>query len=107
MPEVFRRGDYIALNASEGHAQHVIAFLRRSGDDHVLVAAPRFACTLMRHRPELPLGKVWGHGELIVAECARMRLKNIFTGEELVVPSSGRVPLAQLFGSFPVAILRS
>jgi len=105
MPEVFRRGEYIALATSEGYAQHVIAFLRQRGQECVLVAVPRFACTLMRHRPELPLGEVWGKGELIVEQCAGKRLMNVFTGEEVIVPEDGGIRLATLFANFPVAML--
>jgi len=107
MPDVFRRGEYLPLTADEGYAQHVIAFLRRYGTECVLTAVPRFACTLMRHRPEPPLGEAWGKGILVVKECVGRRLVHVFTREELVVPEDGRIPLAQLFADFPVAMLRS
>jgi (1->4)-alpha-D-glucan 1-alpha-D-glucosylmutase len=105
LPEVFRRGEYIPLGGSGRHEQHVIAFLRRRGDENVLIAVPRFAFTLMYHRPELPLGDAWGHGELIAEQCAGMRYVNVFTGEELTVPQNGRIPLAQMFAEFPVSML--
>jgi (1->4)-alpha-D-glucan 1-alpha-D-glucosylmutase len=107
MPDVFRRGEYLPLTADDGYAQHVIAFLRRYGTECVLTAVPRFACTLMRHRPEPPLGEAWGKGILVVKECVGRRLVHVFTREELVVPEDGRIPLAQLFADFPVAMLRS
>jgi (1->4)-alpha-D-glucan 1-alpha-D-glucosylmutase len=106
MPEVFRRGDYLPLAAEGEHAQHVIAFVRRHADQCVLVAVPRFACTLMRQRPELPLGKAWGDTTLVMEACAGKRLVNSFTGEEVVVPENGHIPLARLFVEFPVAMLR-
>jgi (1->4)-alpha-D-glucan 1-alpha-D-glucosylmutase len=106
MPEVFRRGAYVPRTVDEGHAQHVIAFLRRHEDECALIAVPRFACTLMRHRLELPLGRAWGRAELIANECAGQRLVNAFTGEEIVVPDDGRVLLSRLFADFPVAILQ-
>ncbi|MGB7191699.1 MAG: malto-oligosyltrehalose synthase [Acidobacteriaceae bacterium] len=107
MPEVFRRGEYAALDAEGAHSQHVIAFLRRHEEERVLVAVPRFACTLMRQRVEMPLGSAWGDGVLIAEECAGKRLVNVFTGEEVVVADDGRIRLAELFGDFPVALLRS
>jgi len=107
-PEVFRRGEYVPLAvAEEEHAQHIIAFLRRRGEECVLVAVPRFACTLMRQRAEMPLGSVWGDAALLAQECAGKRMRNAFTGEEIVVPEDGRIRLAELFGEFPVAMLRS
>jgi (1->4)-alpha-D-glucan 1-alpha-D-glucosylmutase len=106
-PEVFRRGDYIALSAGEGYSQHVIAFLRRYNGQYMLVAVPRFACTLMHHKPELPLRGAWGNGVLIAKECAGMRMQNTFTGEDLIVPEDGRLPLSNLFADFPVAMALS
>ncbi len=103
-PDVFRRGEYIALHANEEYAQHVIAYLRRLGQQCVLVAVPRFACTLMRHKPELPQGSAWGKGVLLANKCVGMRLQNSFTGQELTVPEDGRIPLAKLFAEFPVAM---
>jgi (1->4)-alpha-D-glucan 1-alpha-D-glucosylmutase len=105
MPELFRRGEYLPLQAEGGYAENVIAFARRRGDECVLAAVPRFAGTLMRHRPELPLGRAWGDAKLIAEPFAGRRLVNVFTGEDLVVPEDGAVRLAQLFANFPVAIL--
>jgi (1->4)-alpha-D-glucan 1-alpha-D-glucosylmutase len=108
MPEVFRRGEYIPVAmAEEGHTQHVVAFLRRQDEDCVLVAVPRFACTLMRQRAEMPVGTAWGEMTLLAQECAGKRMRNVFTGEEMVVPEDGRIQLAELFGEFPVGLLRS
>ena len=103
-PEVFRRGEYVPLGTGKTYAQHVIAFLRRLGDTCVLVAVPRFACTLMHHHPELPVGKAWGSGEMFVEQCTGHRFVNVFTGEELIVPEDGRVRLSQIFANFPVAM---
>ncbi|HUY82858.1 MAG TPA: malto-oligosyltrehalose synthase [Acidobacteriaceae bacterium] len=103
--DIFRSGEYIALYAAGDHAQHVIAFLRRHGRQCILVAVPRFACTLMRHKPDLPVGTdAWGNGVLLANECAGMRMRNAFTGEEIEIPENGRLPLAKLFAEFPVAM---
>lgn len=107
MRAVFHRGEYVPLRAADDYAQHVIAFMRRLGEECVLAVVPRFACTLMRHRVEMPLGEAWGDAALIVEECADMRLRNVFTDEEITVPPDGRIPLARLFADFPVALLRT
>lgn len=104
IPEVFRRGEYVPLTAEKNHAQHVIAFLRRREDECVLIAVPRFACTLMRLHPELPVGKAWGSGEMVVEQCAGQRFVNVFTGEELILPEDGRVRLSEMFAHFPVVM---
>lgn len=106
LPKVFRSGEYLPLMASEGFESHVIAFLRRQGRRCVLTVVPRFACTRMRQRPELPLSEAWGDGKLVAPECAGLRLRNAFTDEELVVPKDGQIPLAQVFSAFPVAMYK-
>ena len=40
MPQVFTGGEYEALEVTGGRAMHVMAFLRRSGADAVMVAVP-------------------------------------------------------------------
>lgn len=105
MAELFRRGEYVPIREDEKHAEHVIAFLRRRGNECALIAVPRFAYSMTHHRLELPLGKAWGGAKLMVEQCAGRRMANVFTGEELVVPDNGGIPLAQVFAHFPVAML--
>jgi (1->4)-alpha-D-glucan 1-alpha-D-glucosylmutase len=88
--ETFRRGAYTPLEAGS----HAIAFLR--GEDDLLVAVPRRTTALAAGK--LPLGAVWGDAALGVAG----RWRNLFTGEEI---GGARLPLAEVFGSFPVAML--
>ena len=50
---------------------------------------------------------VWVRGLTFrIKACAGKRLVNSFTGEEIVVPENGRIPLARLFAEFPVTMLR-
>ena len=107
LPDVFRRGEYLPLTASNGTAQHAIAFLRRHGGDQVVVVVPRFACTLMQRRATLPLGEAWGNTVLLLPEQAGAAFVNVFTEERIVVAEDGRLPLRELFRNFPVAVLRS
>ena len=68
---IFRRGEYTTecdcAQRDGGQArivnqENVIAFLRRdpASGRSVLAVLPRFACTLMRGKAELPLGRAWG-----------------------------------------------
>jgi (1->4)-alpha-D-glucan 1-alpha-D-glucosylmutase len=101
IPDTFRRGEYVPVEASKDHAQHVIAFTR---GHRVLAVAPRFAYTLMDERPQMPLGDAWGSGELLVPEMAGAALENVFTGTWVRVGLDGRLPLRVVFGAFPVAL---
>ena len=102
MPEVFQRGEYVPVTVSHAHAQHVVAFTRGGS---VLAAVPRFAFTLMGGRPELPLGAIWGDGDLVAPDLAGAALRNVFTGARAGVGADGRLALREVFAEFPVALL--
>jgi (1->4)-alpha-D-glucan 1-alpha-D-glucosylmutase len=107
LPEVFRRGEYLPLYTENGTAQHLIAFLRRSGEQAVLVAVPRFAHTLMQGKTNFPLEQAWGNATLTLPGMEGRELENTFTGERMRVPDDGRLQLRDLFAHFPVAMLRT
>jgi len=101
MAEVFRRGEYVAVEATKDFAGHVISFIR---ERRVLAVIPRFAFTLMEGKARLPLSGAWGRGELLVPQMAGMLLRNAFTGEHLQVGDEGTLPLQEVFAHFPVAL---
>ena len=102
---LFRHGSYVALTAAGPAEPHVIAYARQHQGKTVIVAAPRFACSLMRGDVALPLGKAWKDWTLpLPAVAAGSALRNIFTGETIAA-AGGSLPLAQLFATFPVAAL--
>ena len=102
MPEVFRRGEYVPLEASNGLAPHVVAFAR---GQQVVAVVPRFAYTLMSGKARLPLGEAWGQSELIMPDMAGAELENVFTGAIARVGEDGKLPLRTVFAEFPVALL--
>jgi (1->4)-alpha-D-glucan 1-alpha-D-glucosylmutase len=101
IPETFQRGEYVPVEATKDHAEHVIAFARGR---EALAVAPRFAFTLMEGRPQMPLGDAWGNGELVVPEMAGAALENVYTGGCVRVGPDGRLPLRTVFAAFPVAL---
>jgi (1->4)-alpha-D-glucan 1-alpha-D-glucosylmutase len=101
IPETFRRGAYVPVEATKDHTQHVIAFTRGR---EVLAVAPRFGYSLMEGHAEMPLGDVWEGGELLVPEMAGAALENVFTGTLVRVDLNGRLPLRSVFAAFPVAL---
>jgi (1->4)-alpha-D-glucan 1-alpha-D-glucosylmutase len=106
---LFRRGEYVALEVTGERQENVIAFLRRdtASERSVLAVIPRFACTLMRSKPELPLGEAWGKDQLRVPVSAGTRYTNVFTGEVVTVPEQQNLPLSTLLGSYPVGLFIS
>src|SRR5690606_4764673 len=66
MAALFARGGYDNIVAEGSRADHVVAFARRSGKRHVVVAVARWYARLMAHGAP-PLGRdVWGDTSLAV-----------------------------------------
>ncbi|HUP44301.1 MAG TPA: malto-oligosyltrehalose synthase [Thermoanaerobaculia bacterium] len=92
--EVFQRGAYGRLTSK---SPHVVGFVR--GED-VVVAAPRLTAALVKPGTQ-PVGNVWGDATLDGVPSGSWR--NVFTGE--TIETEGSVRLAELFATFPVAML--
>ena len=90
---VFRDGSYEPLDAGA----NVCAFVRRQGDDAVLIAVPRLVASLVKPGT-LPIGKVWGDATLP----ASGRWRNLFTGE---IHEGEQIALSNLFATFPMAVM--
>jgi (1->4)-alpha-D-glucan 1-alpha-D-glucosylmutase len=95
-------GGYRPLPVTGERAEHVCAFARVAGDDHVVVVAPRWF-TRLKGPGGLPLGQdVWGDTAVSVAGLpAAPRYRNVFTGE----PVDPTLALASVLATFPVAVL--
>jgi (1->4)-alpha-D-glucan 1-alpha-D-glucosylmutase len=100
---LFRHGSYLPLSAADAAEQHVIAHARQYEEKAVIVAVPRFACSLMRGDVALPLGESWKDWSLPLPAELHGNYRSIFTGETMT--AEGALPLAQVFADFPVAVL--
>jgi (1->4)-alpha-D-glucan 1-alpha-D-glucosylmutase len=102
-------GGYRALAARGPRAEHVCAFARLAGDDHVVVIAPRWY-TRLRGPGGLPLGPdVWQETEIALdPSAAAPAYRQVFTGETVRTRASSGTPavrLADALARFPVALL--
>ena len=116
--QLFRRGDYVPLKTGGVRAEHVCAFARRDGNETVLVAVPRLFATLLRDEGgdrDLPIGEnVWGDTWLELPpdlDPAHEQWINVLTDETVLTRTLGEgekrgLELAQLFRTFPYALLR-
>jgi (1->4)-alpha-D-glucan 1-alpha-D-glucosylmutase len=99
---LFQHGRYLPLYAETPAEQQVIAHARQYEGKTVIVAVPRFACSLMRGELALPLSNAWKDWALSLPSELQGTYRNIFTGE--TVAAEEALPLAQVFASFPVAV---
>jgi (1->4)-alpha-D-glucan 1-alpha-D-glucosylmutase len=106
-PEVFRRGEYVALTASGHTPDNVIAFLRRSAETRksILAVVPRFSQSMMGGKAEIPLGQAWGKASLLLPPGSSSRYRNALTDELLRTDRDGSLRLSTALAHFPVALL--
>jgi (1->4)-alpha-D-glucan 1-alpha-D-glucosylmutase len=108
--DLFGRGRYIRIAVRGAQRHHAIAFARMAAAEAVLVVVPRLVASLMGQRGGAPLGTdVWTTTELVLPRGQESwRYRNVLTDELLDVGAAceaSSLPLATIFGHFPVAIL--
>jgi (1->4)-alpha-D-glucan 1-alpha-D-glucosylmutase len=104
---LFRDGEYLPLQVTGSHAEHVCAFARVSGDDCAVVIAPRLTCTLLERRPgNLPIGPaVWGDTAIDVSSLRPPPTWDDALTGAAVQANGTRLPLAAILDRLPVSLL--
>jgi (1->4)-alpha-D-glucan 1-alpha-D-glucosylmutase len=101
LAELFSAPTYVPLHADSGREENICAFALQNGGQAVVAVAPRLFAGLMQDSDLAPIGeRAWGEAQLAFPEG---RFENVLTGEEH--ESGGKIPLAKLLASFPVALL--
>jgi isoamylase len=95
-PELFARGDYVALDGGE----HVVAFMRTFEADRLLCVTPRLSRKLCG-RAQFPVGSVWG--ARVLSGVTPGRYRELFSGAQLELDATPK--LADLLRDFPLALL--
>ncbi len=96
---------FTPLQAEGMHAQHVVAFSRRSGRLEIVVAVPRWTCKRTGGRKVLPVGQLWAETVLPVAEGA---WRDVLTGNTVQareIEKHWAIPLAELWSDLPAVVL--
>ncbi len=108
--ELFLQGEYVPLHAAGKYRRNVCAFARRYEGEVVLVAVPRLL-SRVADPGQLPIAReVWSTGALDLPRGFPSQWQNVFTGEVGKSAAGARGPmlrLANLFRSFPVALLHA
>jgi (1->4)-alpha-D-glucan 1-alpha-D-glucosylmutase len=94
--ELFLYGEYAPLPAGE----HVIAFIRTTDQDSLIVCVPRFSRRLTRGDAPWPIGSVWGDQTILVPAG---RFRELLSDRDIV--THGDLRLAECFAIFPLALL--
>ena len=109
-PDLFLKGGYVPLEAAGETKSHVLAFMRRLGNETILVGVPRLVVGLTRGIEKPPLGDdVWKDTWLqLPGEERGVHYRDLFTGRTFVVEERGEeggLLLSKIFDTFPVAFL--
>src|SRR5579859_3923 len=103
---LFHEGEMVPLQSAGCHANHVVAFLRRTGQASVLVAVPRWL-SKVRSQTE-PFTFDWCDTRVLLPPDLSQRWKNILSQGELSSKEGRPGVMAQdLFRDFPVAFLQA
>ena len=96
-PDLFLAGEYLPLAAKGTHADRVVAFARRHGDQVLLCAVPRLILGLL----EASGGHIAWNGRIVLPPGLPRTFRNLITGARHPCDA----PFEDLFGDFPVALL--
>jgi len=105
---LFQAGDYLPLYAEGKFRRHLCAFARSLEQRWMIAAVPRLTIGLVKPG-SLPLGEVWQDETITLPARAPLSWRNLLTDETVAAtPAKGgrkTLLLADLFASFPVALL--
>ena len=80
-PKLFREGEFIPLEAAGDQSHHIIAFLRRHGEEHAMIIIPRWVTNIPRSEEATTLGTFWSGMNLKLPESCPNSWRNVFTGK--------------------------
>ncbi|MDO6391667.1 malto-oligosyltrehalose synthase [Pontibacter sp. BT731] len=102
---LFDQGDYIPLQLKGKHSKQAMAFARRYENNWCIVVVPRLLTDIISEN-DLPLGEqVWDDTSVKLPADAPQVWQQLFGGQQ--VQAKQAIPLAEIFKSFPVALLTS
>ena len=105
-PELFRQGDYRPCRVTGPAIGHVVAFMRRYGDECLVVAVPRLCADWLADTsiPHVPAA-CWGDAQLLLDEASPRDLVDVLTNQPLPFHSDTPWQLSNLFSLWPVSVL--
>jgi (1->4)-alpha-D-glucan 1-alpha-D-glucosylmutase len=108
-PELFQEGEYLPLMVEGAKANHVVAFVRKSAKENVLVVVPRLVAGLLNNIDVPPIGpRIWEDTEVLLPFCTcSEKYRNVFTGEILETEKrddSEKIAVSKILSEFPAAL---
>jgi (1->4)-alpha-D-glucan 1-alpha-D-glucosylmutase len=107
---LFQEGEFLPLQATGAHSQHVVPFLRRHNGKEVLAVVPRWLSQLAESPAKSGVAPDWQDTEIKLPPASPSSWNNVLTGETILSQEqSGEysIRVNALFRNFPVAFLDS
>jgi (1->4)-alpha-D-glucan 1-alpha-D-glucosylmutase len=108
-PQLAREGSYIPLEGAGQRGRHVVAFARRSKEEHIIVAAGRFFATLGTLPQEAISERTWRDTFLSAPTgLLQQYYVDLFTGHTIRTDQerdARQLCMTDIFAQMPVAIL--
>lgn len=107
--DVFLEGEYLPLAAEGERCENLFGFARRRGDRWVVVMTPRLTMSLGAS-PITAVRSGWSRTAMTLPADAPREWRCALTEKRFQLgggAQAGRLPLDEMFASFPVALLRS
>lgn len=102
-PELFRKGEYLPLQASGKQAENILAFARSDGANAIIVILPRLVLGLVGESLSTGPKQYWNNAVInLPPELAQRRYRDVLTGEEHFL--SGRFNLENIECVTPVIL---
>jgi (1->4)-alpha-D-glucan 1-alpha-D-glucosylmutase len=106
--ELFSKGDFLQLETTGPHADHILAILRRHKREWALFVAPRWLARAQEREAGHDADSVWSETSIRLPDAAPQSWENIFTGENSSrVGGQASLAVGEMFLHFPVALLSS
>jgi (1->4)-alpha-D-glucan 1-alpha-D-glucosylmutase len=106
-PDLFAKGNFLAVSVTGGRKENVTAFLRQYKKQSLLAIVPRWLARATALRPCTADEEFWRDTQVVLDKAASGPWRNVFTGEELLAKGRTRrmLDVAGAFAHFPVALL--
>ena len=106
-PQLFSESDYHPLTFDGPHSEHLVGFARLHDSQAVISIAPRWSTSLVQDWQQAPIGEpAWQDTRIALpTTLAGRQLDSMYTRQKLTVADDGTLLAADVFASFPIALL--
>jgi (1->4)-alpha-D-glucan 1-alpha-D-glucosylmutase len=107
-PALFREGEFIPLETAGEQSPHILAFLRRHGNEQATIIIPRWVTNIPKSAETTELGTFWSGTNIKLPVSSPRSWRNVFTAkttETRLGDSNPCIAVSALFQDFPVALL--